>query len=348
MDLGCKFPLKAWPVGFHDTGSVKYKITGYDVHHLELVNGKYIEVYEGQPNLLSREQIWNFKEIPCGNCMSCRLRYSRDWANRCMLELQSHDSAWFLTITYDDDHIPIAQSEDENGTLRVAGTLYKRDFQLFMKRLRKARPDDKIRFFACGEYGPETFRPHYHAIIYGLHLDDLRPSRWKSKKPGYEHCPYYESAFLEDVWHNQGHIVVTEVSWETCAYVARYITKKRKGPEAQFYSDLNIDPPFLLMSRRPGIARDYYDDHPEVMENDEIFIRTEKGGKKFRPPRYYDRLFDFEYPEESAARKAQKETAAKHARVLKLSQTDLSYIDMLRVQDEVLLAKTESLKRDMV
>lgn len=348
MDLGCKFPLKAWPVDYHKTGSVKYKITGYDVHHLELINGNWQPFMEGQPNNLSPQQVWNYKEIPCGNCMSCRLRYSRDWANRCMLELQSHESAYFLTITYDDKHIPTAESEDENGNLREAATLYKRDFQLFMKSLRKAIEPDRIRFFACGEYGPETFRPHYHAIIFGLRLDDLVVSQWKSKKPGYEHCPYWESPFLEKIWDNKGRIIVTEVSWETCAYVARYITKKLKGPEAQFYSDLNIVPPFLLMSRRPGIARDYYDNHPEVMLNNEIHISTDRGGKTFKPPRYYDRLYDFEYPEESEGRKAQREAAAKAAKVLKLQQTDLSYIDMLRVQNDVLLAKVKSLKRDMI
>lgn len=348
MDLGCKFPLKAWPVGYHDTGSVKYKITGYDVHHLEMVDGQWKPWYDGQPNGCNPQQLWDFKEIPCGNCMSCRLRYSRDWANRCMLELQSHESAYFLTLTYDDNHLPTAESIGECGELQEAATLYKRDFQLFMKSLRKAKEPDRLRFFACGEYGPETFRPHYHAIIFGLRLDDLVVSQWKSRKPGYESCPYWESPFLEKVWDNKGRIIVTEVSWETCAYVARYITKKLKGPEAQFYSDLNIDPPFLLMSRRPGIARQYYDDHPEVMVNNEIHISTEKGGKTFHPPRYYDRLYDFEYPEESASRKAQRETAAKAARVLKLQQTDLSYIDMLRVQDNALLAKVKSLRRDMI
>ena len=211
-------------------------------------------------------------KIPCGKCVGCRLEYSRQWANRCMLELQYHDSAYFCTFTYDDDHVPRTYYPDpETGEAFPAMTLQKRDFQLLMKRIRKHFPDDQIRFFACGEYGSQTFRPHYHAIIFGLHLSDLIP--YKKVREGGELYTYYNSPSLQECWP-YGFVVVGEVTWESCAYTARYVMKKLKGKEADFYGKHNIQPEFTLMSRRPGIARNYYDTHPTLFDTDYINIST--------------------------------------------------------------------------
>lgn len=130
-------------------------------------------------------------QLPCGQCIGCRIDRSRQWANRCMLELQYHDSAYFVTLTYDDFHIPKAYYPDpETGEVHTSYTLCKRDFQLWMKRLRKKFSDDKIRFFACGEYGGQTKRPHYHAIVFGLHLNDL--VKYKTVKEGDSYYTYYK------------------------------------------------------------------------------------------------------------------------------------------------------------
>src|SRR3954449_8205389 len=87
--------------------------------------------------------------LPCGQCIGCRLERSRQWAMRCVHENKMHPRSSFVTLTYDDKNIP------------PAGSLSKRDFQLFMKRLRKSQ-SNPLRFFACGEYGETTHRPHYH------------------------------------------------------------------------------------------------------------------------------------------------------------------------------------------
>ena len=105
--------------------------------------------------------------IPCGKCIGCRLDYSRTWADRCMLESQYHKNNWFLTLTYDNDHLP----EQRPGS--PVHSLQKRDMQLFMKRLRKRFPNDKIRFFGCGEYGSKSCRPHYHLLLFGVPFEDL-------------------------------------------------------------------------------------------------------------------------------------------------------------------------------
>ena len=135
-------------------------------------------------------------QIPCGHCIGCRLEYSRQWANRCLLELKDHDSAYFVTLTYNDWHVPMSHYTDPmTGEFCDAQTLRKRDYQLFMKRLRKAFPGQQIRFYAAGEYGPKTYRPHYHAILFGLKLDDLE--FYENSEQGF---PYYWSKSLQKIW----------------------------------------------------------------------------------------------------------------------------------------------------
>lgn len=115
-----------------------------------------------------------------------------------MLELQYHDSSYFVTLTYDDLHVPKSYYPDpETGEAHTSFTLCKRDFQLWMKRLRKKFSDDKIRFFACGEYGGQTKRPHYHVIVFGLHLNDL--VKYKTVQEGDSYYTYYNSDSLQDI-----------------------------------------------------------------------------------------------------------------------------------------------------
>lgn len=103
--------------------------------------------------------------IPCGQCLECRMQYARTWADRCVLELQSHESSYFLTLTYDNEHVNWTDDY-------MHMTLRKKDLQDFHKRLRD-RLDYPIRYYASGEYGDITKRPHYHDIVFGLKLDDL-------------------------------------------------------------------------------------------------------------------------------------------------------------------------------
>ena len=93
-------------------------------------------------------------QVPCGKCIGCRLDYSRKWAIRCVLEAQMHKENCFLTLTYDDEHLPKGEK------------LEKEEMQKFWKRLRKAT-GTKIRYYMAGEYGTEGGRPHYHACVFG-------------------------------------------------------------------------------------------------------------------------------------------------------------------------------------
>lgn len=305
--------------------------------------------------------------IPCGQCLGCRLDYSKTWADRCMLELQYHDSAYFITLTYNEEHVPKSMSSDpatgEAGSPTM--TLYKRDFQLFIKRLRKRFPNDNIRYFACGEYGEKFFRPHYHAIIYGLHLDDLEIS---GKSPaGYQ---YYESKKLSSCWVDSpnrypkddwnytflkdadpeqlqlGFVSVGDVTWETCAYTARYILKKQKGVYADFYTYGGIIPEFTLMSRKPGIARRYFDDNKEkIYGYDYVSISTEQGGRRVYPSRYYDTMFDLENPEEMERIKKRRKVNALHRDKIKLARTSLQDFDLRAVEARNKSSRVKKLRR---
>lgn len=295
---------------------------------------------------------WEPVQLSCGQCVGCRLEYSRQWANRCMLELQSYDSAYFATFTYNDDHVPRSWYPDpETGEALPSLTLRKRDFQLLMKRIRRRFPDDKIRFFMSGEYGSETFRPHYHAILFGLHLDDL--VHYKTVKEGDCYYTYYNSAKLSSCWLDSdgkpiGFVVVGEVTWESCAYTARYVMKKLKGKDYEFYEKHGIEPEFTLMSRRPGIAREYYDTHPSCFDSDYINISTPKGGKKFRPPRYYQKLFEVDQPEKSAELREIRKRMAEESTKAKLKNTSLELNELLSVEENNLTDRLKPLRRNLV
>lgn len=181
--------------------------------------------------------------VPCGKCAGCRMDYSRAWADRMLIELHDNcNCGVFLTLTYNSEHLPRSDSG--------APTLSKRDLQLFWKRLRKAYPDKKIRYFVAGEYGPRTHRPHYHAIVFGLSLSDFSDLEYL-RANGLGQA-YYNSPSLADIWSN-GYIVLSEVTWHTCAYVSRYVLKKR-GKIDKYVVATGVVPEFNLTSRRPGIG----------------------------------------------------------------------------------------------
>lgn len=285
------------------------------------------------------------KEIPCGKCIGCRLDHSRMWANRMMMELQYHDSAVFVTLTYSDDFLP-RHNFLEKPTLR------KDHLQKFMKHVRKHFGE--VRFFGCGEYGPLHERPHYHLIIFGLSLDDMKP--FKRNEQG---DWIYTSESLEKCWSNYigkdkngnslydkiGFVSVSDVTWNTCAYVARYVTKKLKGPLSEYYKINNLEPPFALMSRNPGIGKNWYIDHPGWEQYDFINVKSSKGAKKFRPPRYFDRLLEKEDPSFYEVRKEERQAFFDASRMALEATIDKPYLEYLADQEYILKNKAKSLDR---
>ena len=149
-------------------------------------------------------------QIPCGQCIGCRLERSRQWAIRCMHESSLYDDNCFLTLTYDNTNLPHVLDK-ETGELKPS--LNKRDIVLFLKRLRKSYPDIKIRFFQCGEYGevcyyckqakrscicgnykPDLGRPHHHVLLFNFNFADRKFFRSVNGQL------LYRSAELERLW----------------------------------------------------------------------------------------------------------------------------------------------------
>lgn len=222
--------------------------------------------------------------LACGRCIDCKLEHSRQWAVRITHEAQLNDSNSFITLTYDQDHLPTDRSLDT------------RHWQLFAKRLRKSQ--GPFRFYHCGEYGDQRRRPHYHACLFGLDFASDR-RRIEDSKSG---MPQWSSPTLDSIW-GQGRTTVSDLTFESAAYVARYCTKKITGDLAEdHYAQVDettgevtqLKPEYSTMSRRPGIGKLWYDKYSDqVYPRDEVIMR----GKAARPPKYYDQLLEKENPE---------------------------------------------------
>ena len=216
--------------------------------------------------------------LPCGQCIGCRLKYSQEWAVRLMHENQMHEDSCFITLTMNDEYL----MSRENPY-----SLDKSEFQRFMKRLRK-RYGKQIRYFHCGEYGEKNSRPHYHAIIFGMDFEDKELFSIRDE------IRLYTSETLAELWP-YGFVTIGSVTMESCAYVARYVCKKQKGKNAEEHyirwdpltgEGTPIQPEYATMSRKPGIGKTWFDEYKtDVYPNDYVVIKKHK----IRPPRFYDK-----------------------------------------------------------
>ena len=291
-------------------------------------------------SLREDETIDDFKNIgafliPCGHCIGCRLDYSRRWADRMMLELEMAKKGLFVTLTYDDEHLHI-----NDGS--CYGTLDKRDCQLFMKRLRRAY-EHKIRFFLAGEYGENgTLRPHYHAIIYGIGLSDI-DDRINFGRNDLGQA-YYISKKFQEIW-SCGNVLLADVSWQTCAYVARYVVKKQTGDKKEIYDVRKVIPEFCLMSRRPGIGAEYLEKNPDCLDFQKINLSTPQGGVKISIPKYYLKKYQSTNPLEYAKIMEERRKFACDANLLELQGTEKYFEQYLRTKEENKKGKMTALKR---
>lgn len=245
--------------------------------------------------------------LRCGQCWACRLNYAKGWAVRCIHELEDHELlAEFVTLTYNDANLP------------ADGSLDLRHWQLFAKKLRNrlqhppyrddsydsakrprligpAYPPRKFRFYMAGEYG-EDGRPHFHVILFGIRFHDRR--YYKTSKNGDK---LYTSATLEALW-NKGFTPTGDVTFQSAAYVAGYVTDKLTGKRASEYGERK--PPFATMSRRPGIGAKWIDKWLDDVYKDDYLIAR---GVKLQPPKYYDTRLQRHDPDRLAAIKQQRE-----------------------------------------
>lgn len=209
--------------------------------------------------------------VPCGQCLGCRIEKSRQWAIRIMHETQNHEISSFVTLTYNDENLPVGE------------TLVKKDVQKFFKRLRKYLEPQKIKYYVAGEYGETTRRPHYHAVIFGYWPTDSKLIRSVGE------ANLYTSPKLEKIW-KKGFVSFGAVTFESACYTASYVTKKITGKPAKDYYQ-GREPEFALMSRRPPIGAEYYEKYKdEIWRGDSIIMR----GQEMRPPMSYTRKLEKE------------------------------------------------------
>ena len=226
---------------------------------------------------LSGRGVYDELEVGCGVCLGCRAEQARDWAVRIMHELEMHESAWFVTLTYSNEELP------ENGSLRPE------DLRGFFKALR--RQYKEVRYYVCGEYGEISQRPHYHAVLFGPDFLDRSAVRSSGASD------VWRSECLERAWP-YGLSEFGSVNYASASYVAGYVQKKvtaRQDPEAYLRVDdetgelVYVEREFARMSLRPALGRRWLRQFwSDVYPRDFIVM----NGREYRPPRYYDKLMD--------------------------------------------------------
>lgn len=242
-------------------------------------------------------------DLPCGQCTGCRLERSRQWAVRCMHEAQMHLQNCFITLTYNDANFP------------TWGNLNHDHFQDFIRKLRKHLAPKTLRYYMCGEYTEDESRPHYHACLFGHAFYEDR-TFWKSENGN----KLYRSPTLEKIW-DKGFSLIGELTFESAAYVARYVMKKITGEKAYEHYGHESDhttgeirfikePEYNKMSLKPGIGATWYEHYKhDIYPHGKVIV----NGKKQQPPRYYNKKWIKQNPdyEQTKLERAQTNWAQK-------------------------------------
>lgn len=333
---------------------------------------KYLSIANARANKTGHKYI----KVPCQKCWACQLKYSAEWATRIMKEAEKYENNWYITLTYNDYFVPIAdrtewdqydkdpekpwgdkikthQVRENDGTWGY--TLNPKDVDKFLNSLRahfRLKGHEGVKYFYCGEYGSETARPHYHIILLNCPLDPLQFYSPKVDKKNFK--AHWKSKELEHLWAEninkkripKGIIDVAELEWSCAAYVARYCTKKLEfdGDKRKYLENGKL-PEFLRMSQ--GIGMDYLHEHmEEIYKNDELIMKTIKGRPgSIKPPKAYDRKLKEINPKLYDKIKKSREKATERATELIKTVTDATDKQMLLLNAEQLETKMSLLPR---
>jgi hypothetical protein len=311
--MPCYHPLKVWNLGEREGGkkTISFKNPQDDSEELK---------------------------IPCGHCIGCKKEKARQWAVRASHEASLYDDNAFITLTYNNEHLPQGQNCDEcaKNSLEVFKacegkynyyTICQRDVTLFLKRLRDKL--GKFRYFGCTEYGDDGERPHAHILLFGLDFKDKQVLTRDKNTGG---AKYFISETLTDIW-GKGYTLIAPVVYETAQYVAGYVYKKVGKKYQQYanrifnyidyqtgeyriiylkpYDRINpitgnvytVGDEKQFMSRRPGIARKWLEQNVgDLLHDGTIHINGQRHGST----KYYDRFMEKEYPKRFKELKAQR------------------------------------------
>ena len=253
--MACTKPKRAWEYGQTENGKKKLVFKRPEGYTGEAIN------------------------IPCGQCVSCKMAYAREWATRIVHQAQTSKISSFITLTYNEEHLP-----DD-------GSVSKEEVRLFIKNLRQKlwrHYQVKVKYYAAGEYGSgKGKRPHYHIIIFGWDFPDR--TFWDITDSGSQ---LYRSKFLEGLW-TKGFSSIGDVTLQSAAYVARYTMKKQKDPSEYIDKETGVilEKEFNMMSQ--GIGKEWWQKYKSDTYKDYLNVDY----NKVRVPRYYDKQLELEEPE---------------------------------------------------
>ena len=299
-------------------------------------------------------------KVPCNNCDECLLQRSKQKATQLMIEnydRKDSSGSWFVTLTYDDAHIPYNEVYDkDHNFISVEESLPPKNPYLYEHKADRSKcikpfidnlsyhaktvyGDEKIMWFYCAEYGGITKRPHFHMIIFNLHIP-ITELKFYEQRDGYILYEWIKGA---EIWKN-GFVTVGNFTPETAAYVAGYVLKKQsKKKQNWLYEQQGKIPEYTGQSRYPAIASNYYEKHKmEIYSTDEIYIPGITGVLKLRPTSYYDTKFNSEYPELFESIKLKREEVAIQQEKHKMQKTSLSTEDQRKVT-----ARSKQKKREL-
>lgn len=218
--------------------------------------------------------------VPCGKCNQCRARQARDWKVRLYHHSITEGDSIFVTLTYNDDNM-------DNHSLDY------RHFQLFMKRLRRKFSDHRLSFFCAGEYGSKTLRRHFHCIIFGIDLNEVK-SKFLCTSRKDKSVKIWTSDIISNCWNNRGFVSVSRIckgDFRAFGYVSGYIISKSDEKHKKLIERYGLEPEFHHMSLKPCIGRIYYN------RNHKQFFRQgfcHFSGRIVSVPRAYDRWYEKE------------------------------------------------------
>lgn len=236
-------------------------------------------------------------QVPCGKCYNCKMRRASNWSVRLMNHYEDAKNGIFVTLTYDTRYVPI--------TKKGFMTLEKKHVQNFIKRLRQWHKDEakSISYYAVGEYGGKTYRPHYHIILFNANIEYIEKS-WSD-------CVDKRNAKFRKL----GEIHYGTLTEASVGYTLKYISKAKRIP---LHENDDRIPEFALMSK--GIGLSYLKDKIikwHLEKSDERIYIPLKDGKKASMPRYYkDKIYSKELKEQAAFYWKQKADIEKEKQIL--------------------------------
>lgn len=300
-------------------------------------------------NMVSHGQYRKYDIIPCGHCTGCYLEYARDKAVQLSLENMNpeyqENEKWFITLTYKDECIPYHTYRDEESKTDYTGISLKiEDMQNFWKRVRqyvkrKCKRDIKVRYLCCGEYGSETYRPHYHAIVFGLPLEEAKLEKIDNNHQG---DPIWTHPDLQKLWSKydengkfvtkMGNVQIGKVTFQSISYVARYTLKKaNKSYEPWWYYAQGKKLEFICQSDDLGLW--YYNTHKDEIYQRDLVPVKDKSGRFQKPPRSFDRRFKAENPEEMEKVLKRRKKLMLNNILSQEMQTDMDYDEILNSKE---------------